>query len=984
MPTIAQEPTPSIAQEPTPKSSPDFTSLFVGDPLTKSPDLLASPLTKSRFSMSSITEELPPKSTPYFTSLSLLDPLNKSPDVLGSPLTKSSDLLGSPLTKSPHLLVLPSADTPSWTLLPRRQVGQRTMDIPLSLEQGKRKIDIPLSIEQGNRSIASPYSVQQGNMNIDIPLSVEQGNRNISSPFSIAQGNRKIDIPLSIEQDKRSIAERSISIPLSVEQGNRNISSPFSIEKCNRNISIPLSIEQNNRNLASPLSIECNRSITETSISVPLSVEQGRRSISAPYSVEQGKRSIPSLDNSFSLANPLATAMEILAQKSIDGLTDKHSKQAQVHFSRRKARNMSGSSELNSPTASPMPALRTPLSSITAARAAEFLQEMQEIKTGKPRRSPVFFASKDAGADTTSSQNGPSALDSASRVQVERGRQLQEAMKERSLAKINSVLEPTLAAGHQSRTTRMALNLKEELEEEDKVLKSLQRFVDTYNIPAIKAVLKEAADMKMDHPLVLEAACIAFTLTKEELFGARVAAAERQRDEKALEKLIEAGPQQAVAVEEDDEEGVADHLEPSWEQPRNSQPSHHISNSYLKFIALKGKYSLRDFPSLHTAEEYVRPVWFRWNRDEALRRQLVWQRGRISNSLTRINADMCDGSSKKAAQLRQVACEMFEKLRGYMGELPARYPVPRAYEFIQMAVLEARLRDEAFCQLIKQTTHNPSPDSLLLGWKLFFLCISTFWPSDLLRPVVLSYLAAHAPPTLPEQGEPSRPVFATVADLACHCFKAIDVKSPPVLEAPSLNDIEKLTNNTLAAVLSYYSYNESTVRPSLVSSNEVPPLRMSVSSFRSAHSAYPVVAAKPPRPARLGQATMGNTHTTNTESHPSAAIIAAKIQKMKQVMPQLSDEACRQALSENDWRWGNALEALLSQDEGFARPSSLEMQAQRQGGSSARAVSLEMHTLNNPYRSEHLSSSGSSAIRGDRRKKKPGRPKTYGKKTAHP
>lgn len=39
------------------------------------------------------------------------------------------------------------------------------------------------------------------------------------------------------------------------------------------------------------------------------------------------------------------------------------------------------------------------------------------------------------------------------------------------------------------------------------------------------------------------------------------------------------------------------------------------------------------------------------------------------------------------------------------------------------------LRTEVFCQLIKQVTANPSPESTARGWELIILCLNTFPPA---------------------------------------------------------------------------------------------------------------------------------------------------------------------------------------------------------------------------------------------------------------
>mgnify|MGYP002403097732 CR=1 FL=1 len=63
---------------------------------------------------------------------------------------------------------------------------------------------------------------------------------------------------------------------------------------------------------------------------------------------------------------------------------------------------------------------------------------------------------------------------------------------------------------------------------------------------------------------------------------------------------------------------------------------------------------------------------------------------------------------------------------------------------MRVGVSEPLLRDEVYCQLIKQTTKNPNQRSLLLGLKLLWLCASCFPPSPELYPFLLSHLATFA------------------------------------------------------------------------------------------------------------------------------------------------------------------------------------------------------------------------------------------------
>ena len=45
------------------------------------------------------------------------------------------------------------------------------------------------------------------------------------------------------------------------------------------------------------------------------------------------------------------------------------------------------------------------------------------------------------------------------------------------------------------------------------------------------------------------------------------------------------------------------------------------------------------------------------------------------------------------------------------------------------------VRDEIFCQLMRQTTENPHEENALRGWGVLALCCGVFSPSHTLRPV---------------------------------------------------------------------------------------------------------------------------------------------------------------------------------------------------------------------------------------------------------
>ena len=56
------------------------------------------------------------------------------------------------------------------------------------------------------------------------------------------------------------------------------------------------------------------------------------------------------------------------------------------------------------------------------------------------------------------------------------------------------------------------------------------------------------------------------------------------------------------------------------------------------------------------------------------------------------------------------------------------------------------MRDEVYCQLMKQTTNNKSTkvDSCLKGWRLMAILCAYYKSSDLLKPYLFKYLENNA------------------------------------------------------------------------------------------------------------------------------------------------------------------------------------------------------------------------------------------------
>ncbi|WWD08443.1 hypothetical protein V865_006555 [Kwoniella europaea PYCC6329] len=63
---------------------------------------------------------------------------------------------------------------------------------------------------------------------------------------------------------------------------------------------------------------------------------------------------------------------------------------------------------------------------------------------------------------------------------------------------------------------------------------------------------------------------------------------------------------------------------------------------------------------------------------------------------------------------------------------------------IQLSVASSEMRDEVYCQLIKQLTKNPNHDAVVLGFQLFCVLVNAFGPSKNFEPFVKNFLRINA------------------------------------------------------------------------------------------------------------------------------------------------------------------------------------------------------------------------------------------------
>eukprot|EP01114_Cavostelium_apophysatum_P016197 TRINITY_DN4552_c1_g1_i1.p1 TRINITY_DN4552_c1_g1~~TRINITY_DN4552_c1_g1_i1.p1 ORF type:complete len:1671 (-),score=460.55 TRINITY_DN4552_c1_g1_i1:15-4412(-) len=93
---------------------------------------------------------------------------------------------------------------------------------------------------------------------------------------------------------------------------------------------------------------------------------------------------------------------------------------------------------------------------------------------------------------------------------------------------------------------------------------------------------------------------------------------------------------------------------------------------------------------------------------------------------------------KLPSDISKVAMEIFNRVMSYM--MSKTFESGTAQQILSNGLELPELRDEIYCQLVKQATRNPKAEHAWKIWELLTFCLSTFAPSPTLQPYLASYL----------------------------------------------------------------------------------------------------------------------------------------------------------------------------------------------------------------------------------------------------
>eukprot|EP00605_Chrysophyceae_sp_TOSAG23-4_P000651 GSChrysophyteH1.ASY1.ANO1.733.1 assembled CDS len=167
-------------------------------------------------------------------------------------------------------------------------------------------------------------------------------------------------------------------------------------------------------------------------------------------------------------------------------------------------------------------------------------------------------------------------------------------------------------------------------------------------------------------------------------------------------------------------------------------------------VAKQPKFEFRHFIGLRSLDDFARG--FLLSKNRVKEGMLVFTDQAMPKSLTKL-----DSVKNKRA------LELLLNIQGYMGDKHMPYPAMLAQDVLKTAINDKDMRDEVYCQIIKQITQNSRAESVAKGWQLLCMCVGHFPPSFDMEYYLLHYII-----TKSEGGR------GAVVDYAKYCLRTLE------------------------------------------------------------------------------------------------------------------------------------------------------------------------------------------------------------------
>mmetsp|Transcript_8252 Transcript_8252/g.20273 ORF Transcript_8252/g.20273 Transcript_8252/m.20273 type:complete len:1855 (+) Transcript_8252:338-5902(+) len=188
---------------------------------------------------------------------------------------------------------------------------------------------------------------------------------------------------------------------------------------------------------------------------------------------------------------------------------------------------------------------------------------------------------------------------------------------------------------------------------------------------------------------------------------------------------------------------------------------------YESAIKTKGQFTLAMVKKLN--KDYLKGLFLNWK--SAKKSKFIFQKSGIPSALLELKVSAIQDKAlakSEAKGLKKKALLTFDNMLRYMKVKYHPFPDTTGFAVVSAGHAEPVLRDEIFCQLIKQTTASPKLEYQVRGFKLMYLCLSAFMPIDEdVSRALISNIAIFAAP----EWEAKLPnVASSVEEVATHCL----------------------------------------------------------------------------------------------------------------------------------------------------------------------------------------------------------------------
>jgi len=151
----------------------------------------------------------------------------------------------------------------------------------------------------------------------------------------------------------------------------------------------------------------------------------------------------------------------------------------------------------------------------------------------------------------------------------------------------------------------------------------------------------------------------------------------------------------------------------------------HTQLKDIFFNAFGDNFRWEQFKLLKNVNDYAKAKLF--GKDKLKATFLVWTKEPIPTSLTVIEPIIVD---EKEYSFTKDCIRVFKNILGWCGEKQNAYPAVLVQDIITKGITYPQLRNEIFCQLLRQLTNNPNEESKRKIWQLMHILLKCFVPSE--------------------------------------------------------------------------------------------------------------------------------------------------------------------------------------------------------------------------------------------------------------